>query len=86
MTGLWRPGAYWPAFLLVLTSLFLVREVWALASRRPQDTLSDWVWRALRVTGHQPVDQWGAGHLLVAGCWVVAVTWLTFHFFLRWWV
>lgn len=81
----WSAGHWWPAWLGLFTGLFLLRETWALASGRPADTLSDWIWRALRVYSHQPVSEWGAGHLLVFGSWLVLVGWLTFHLFLRWW-
>ena len=85
MSWLWAPGRYWPAWLASTAALLVLRETWALASGRPQDTLSTWVWDALGVTGHQPVTQWSAQHFLIAAAWLVLVVWLTFHFFLRWW-
>lgn len=52
-----------------------VPELAALITWNDQDTLSDWVWRTLRVVKGQPPDQWGAekvlplgGYLLIVGC------------------
>lgn len=83
MRTLWSAATYWPVWLAVLTVSFLVREIWALQSGRPQDTLSDWVWKALKVAVNKPVSDWTAAHFLVFGCWLVLVAWLTFHFFFR---
>lgn len=83
MKTLWSAATYWPLWLGVLTSTFLLREVWALASGRGADTLSEWVWRLLKITQHESPASWSATDFLVFGCWITLVTWLTFHFFLR---
>jgi hypothetical protein len=83
MRTLWAGATYWPVWLGVLTGTFLVREVWALQTGHPRDTLSEWVWRVLKVGVNKPLSSWGAPHFLVFGCWLVLVTWLTWHFFFR---
>jgi hypothetical protein len=83
MRWIWNPAHYWPAWLGLLAGLFLLREVWALVTGRPQDTLSDWVWNQLHVIYKQPVDQWDAAHFLFFGLWCVLFLWLTWHFFFR---
>ena len=83
MKWLWAPAHYWPLWLSLFIGSFLLREVWALASKRPQDTLSDWVWNALHVIYKQPLSDWDAQHFLIFGVWCVLFTWLTWHFFFR---
>jgi hypothetical protein len=83
LRNLWSAAAYWPAWLGVMTGLFLLREVWALQTGHPQDTLSDWVWRILKVGVNKPVGSWTPAHFLVFGCWLVLMIWLTWHFFFR---
>lgn len=85
MRTLWAAATWWPAWIGLFLSTFAVREAWALASGRPQDTLSEWVWRLLQVTEHQPMSQWDAMHFLIFGSWLVIGLWLTYHFFFRWW-
>lgn len=80
---LWSAAVWWPTWLAVSVSAFLLREVWALASGHYRDTLSEWVWRILKITSREPVGNWSATDFLVFGVWVVLVTWLTFHFFMR---
>lgn len=81
--AIWSAAVWWPAWLGIGIALFLLREVWALSSGRPQDTLSDWVWRVLKVAVNRPIGQWDAAHFLVFGVWLVLFGWLTFHFFFR---
>ena len=83
MRTLWNPAVYWPLWLAFFTAMFLLREVWALATGHPEATLSAWVWRVLRITSNEPVSSWSAADYLVCGCWLVLVSWLTFHFFFR---
>lgn len=83
MRTLWSPAVYWPVWLAATLAAFGVREVWALASRHPGGTLSDWVWRVLKVAVNKPISDWSAGHFLVFGAWLVLVAWLTLHFFFR---
>jgi hypothetical protein len=80
---LWQPGTYWVVWLSVFAGTFLLREVWALASGRSQDTLSDWVWNLLRITSNEPVSGWNSTDFLVFGAWLTVVIWLTYHFFFR---
>jgi hypothetical protein len=81
--ALWSAAVYWPSWMALTFSLFLLREAWAISSRHPQDTLSDFVWRVLKITSNEPVLKWNATDYLVCGAWITVVTWLTFHFFLR---
>jgi len=81
--ALWSGSLYWPAWLAVSVGAFLQREIWALQSGHPQDTLSEWVWRVLKVAVNRPLSDWSAAHFLVFGCWLVLFGWLTFHFFFR---
>ena len=83
MRALWSGSLYWPLWLGVAVSAFLQREIWALQSGHPQDTLSEWVWRVLKVAVNRPLSDWSAAHFLVFGCWLVLFGWLTFHFFFR---
>jgi hypothetical protein len=80
----WSPAIYWPVWLGAVLGTFLLRELWALASGRPQDTLSDWVWRTLHITAHETVRQWSAADLLLFCTYMsVFVIWLPWHFFFR---
>jgi uncharacterized membrane protein YhaH (DUF805 family) len=63
---------YWAAFLLLG---FLVPETIALIRRRPQDTLSDTVWRWCEVTPGSTMAHWTALHVFVA----LFMGWLWFH-------
>lgn len=83
MKALWGAAVWWPVWLGLFAGSFLFREVWALASGRPGDTLSWWVWRALKITQNEPITDWTAADYLVFGVWLVLVTWLTWHFFFR---
>lgn len=80
-THLWG-NAFWPVWLGVSVGLFLAMEILALVTNA-QNTLSDWVWRALRITERENIMQWSATDYLIFGVWVVLFTWLTFHFFFR---
>jgi hypothetical protein len=73
---------YWPIWLLVTLATFLGPEGYALASNA-QNTLSDWVWRQLKITQNENPFQWSATDYLIFGLWIVLVTWLTWHFFFR---
>jgi hypothetical protein len=80
---LWTTANYWPVWLSLFIGTFLLREVWALASGRSADTLSDWVWGKLHVVYQQPLADWDALHFLMFGAWCVLFVWLTWHFFFR---
>ena len=73
---------YWPAFLVAQTMLFLGPEIYALIDNW-RNTLSNWVWTSLNITKNESMSQWSATDFLLFGVWIVVVTWLTFHFFLR---
>jgi hypothetical protein len=74
---------YWPIWLFVFVGAFLGPEVYALVSGKPQNTLSWWVWRMLKVSTGERVSQWTAADFLTFGIWMTLFVWLTFHFFLR---
>jgi hypothetical protein len=71
---------YWPAWLAVVAAGFLPAEIYGLCTNS-ENTLSAWVWRALRITSNQDWVKWSAADYLVFGGWVILVTWLTGHFF-----
>lgn len=73
---------YWPVWLGVVIVTLMVPESVALMSKQADDTLSEWVWRQLKVTTDQQLP-WTAAHYLVFGGWVTLMTWLTWHFFFR---
>lgn len=74
---------YWPIWLGLSIASFLAYEIYALSTGHPENTLSDWVWRTLKINGHTSVANWTASDFLTFGVWVVLFTWLTFHFFFR---
>jgi hypothetical protein len=76
---------YWTIWLAAVALTFAAREFPALATGRPQDTLSWYVWQHLKVIRHQPVSQWSATHFLVAGVALVFAVWALGHLFLRIW-
>ena len=81
---LWAPQHYWPLWLGLGTGAFLLREIWALATKRPQDTLSDFVWQHLHIVARETIGQWSATDLLLFCVYVsVFVLWLPAHFFFR---
>ena len=75
---------YWPTWMIVLLVGFLPAEIYALVVNW-RDTLSNWVWTALKITGHESMTAWNATDYLVFGAWLVLVTWLTGHFFFGIW-
>jgi hypothetical protein len=83
MKGLWQPAVYWPVWLSLFAGTFLLREIWALVTRRTQDTLSDWVWDILRISSNEPLTSWNGTDYLVFGAWLTLFSWLTWHFFFR---
>ena len=76
--------AYWPAYLAAAAVLLLVPEIYALVTNHA-NTLSDYVWRMLRVRPGQAVGAWDAARLLTFGAWCTAVAWLTGHFWFGLW-
>lgn len=81
---LWSPAVYWPVWLACGIGAFLLREIWALASGRSQDTLSDWVWLHLHIVRNETIGAWSATDLLLFCVYMsVFVLWLPWHFFLR---
>lgn len=81
LTTIWNPANYWLAWLAAFIGSFLVREIWALASGRPQDTLSDRIWIWLKIHPGESVLRWSAGDLLTFGVYIIIfVCWLPWHF------
>lgn len=74
---------YWPVWLITSIMAFLAVEIYALASGHPENTLSDWVWRTLKIGINEKISNWTAADYLTFGVWIVLFTWLTFHFFFR---
>ena len=71
---------YWSYYLLVAFLLFIIPETIALATRRPENTLSEYIWRFEKLSLDQPVTQWSATHLLFAGAFTLTALWLIGHF------
>lgn len=81
--ALWSAAVWWPVWLGLSVGAFALREAWALASGRSQDTLSYWVWQRLHVARGETLAQWSATDFLTFGCYVVLVSWLAMHFWLH---
>lgn len=78
---IWQAAGWWPAWLLTLAGLFALREGWALASGRPQDTLSDWLRARFEIVSHAAIAQWSPATLGFFAVWTLAFVWLTWHIF-----
>jgi hypothetical protein len=65
--------------MLVCAALFLGPEIYALVSNSA-NTLSAWVWRALKIHDHESFSEWSALDYLTFGLWLVLVSWLSLHF------
>lgn len=78
MWGEW----YWPIWLGAALGALLGPEIYALATDA-HNTLSWWVWQHLRIVVGESPGQWSAVDALTFGAWMVIITWLTFHFWLR---
>lgn len=84
MRWLWAPAHYWPIWLGATVGTFLLREIWALATRHPADTLSNWIWSNLHIVARESIGRWSATDLLLFCVYVsVFVFWLPAHFFFR---
>lgn len=79
-TGATWGNTVWPIWLGVSVSVFLGFEIWGLVTNSA-NTLSAWVWRALKISANESISQWTASDYLTFGIWVVLFSWLTFHFF-----
>jgi hypothetical protein len=79
---LWHSNNYWALWFWGLLATFLVRESWAIKSKRIEDTFSFWVWEHLKIHSGEGIGQWTAVDFLTFGLYVVLFSWLTFHF---WW-
>lgn len=69
---------YWPIWIIVL---FGVPETFALLTKHPEGTLSDWVWRVFDVLPGSTLWEWKAAHFLLL-CFMI---WLTLHLAFRIW-
>lgn len=79
MMPTWGPR-YWTVYLIVGAVLLIGPETFALITNW-RNTLSSWVWSALKVQRDVNPWDWSATQFLVFGLWMVLVTWLTIHFF-----
>lgn len=81
LAALWNSSNYWLLWLSLTVGLFLLREIWALASGRAQDTLSDHIWHWLNIRPGETIFQWSAGDLITFGVYAtIFIFWLPFHF------
>lgn len=74
---------YWLGWLLSSFTFFIIPESFALASRKPENTLSAQIWRLEGAVTGQPIWQWTAVHFLLGGIIFVFLMWLMLHFVLR---
>jgi hypothetical protein len=81
---LWAPAHWWPLWLGATIGTFALRELWALITRHPEGTLSDWVWGQLHIVTRESITQWSAADLLLFVVYLgVFVAWLPWHFWFR---
>lgn len=71
---------FWTIWITVSVASFSVVEFWMLAAGRPEDTLSENVWRLEDLVPGQPIAQWSALHVLFLGVYVLIFGWLLAHF------
>ncbi len=71
---------YWLALVGGFVALFLPVELYALASGRPQDSLSAQFWRIGDVVASQPMSQWAPEHWVLASVVTLLFVWLILHF------
>ncbi len=76
---------YWSAWAALLTTSFLIPEIWMLIAGRPQDTLSAQIWRLEQFTPGQNIAAWNAFHFLFIGGLLLLDVWLIGHFGFRIW-
>ena len=77
---LWRPSNYWPIWLMLTVTSFLAREITALTSKVPGDTLSEWVWHKEGLLPGQTFMHWTFFHLVITATLGLLFFWLFFHF------
>ena len=75
---------YWLVWSVFTFLTFIVPEVYALVTNW-RNTLSNWVWVALRVQRGQSINQWTAAHFLVGGMLVLVFAWLIGHLVFHLW-
>lgn len=74
--GTWNwISLYWLVWFVVGFGLV---ETWAIVTKRPQDTLSDQIWRFERTFG--PPWTWTWQHWLFVVLWTALSVWLWGHF------
>lgn len=71
---------FWLTWFTVSFLVFLTVEVWALASGRPDRTLSEAVWRLEEFKNNQSIWNWSAIHYWFMGAFSLTNLWLFFHF------
>jgi magnesium-transporting ATPase (P-type) len=75
--------SYWFWWMIILFVSFAVYEIGSLATGHPENTLSNWIWNALKIHVGESITQWSAGDLLTFVVYIgVFVLWLPWHFWL----
>lgn len=70
---------YWIVWASVMFVSFAIPEFWALANSRPEDTLSENVWRLEQFLPGQDIWHWTALHILIGGVLFLVCGWLALH-------
>jgi hypothetical protein len=75
----------WQIWATVCLTAFLVHEFYWILTGHPENTLSANVWRALKVRSKAPIREHTPLWVLSLGLWLTVTSWLTFHFWFKWW-
>jgi hypothetical protein len=76
---------YWFLWFVTAVTTFLVPELWALLSGRPENTLSAQIWRLERFVPGEALWAWNYFHFLFAGVLLLLDLWLFGHFVFGLW-
>lgn len=76
---------YWTWWVILAFLTFIIPEVYSLVKKRPEGTLSGYVWRFEKFDPAHGLTVWTAGHLLFTGIFIVLCVWLIGHFGWRYW-
>ena len=72
-------SVYWLTWLTVTFASFLAPEVYALATKHPENTLSWQIWRLEKIMPGESIWHWSALHILLGGSLFIGLVWLAVH-------